>query len=212
MKTLRLITLSTTCFISFLVFWLTFVVTVVWDFCWSFEQFWFETYLPATPYSWFAALFSIIAIWWFLEVFLLIFNKDFKLFSVSLLSVVLIFLLAVLAIFYNFNVYYKSTKGLAKVESLLLYEPPVFETVQRTFIPATFLNKDGKEVEIPNFDYSHWLSFRNRMTCDKGIDFNMLNKNEWEGLYQKYDLLKREEFERLGLDYDDPAKYSREQQ
>ncbi len=48
------------------------------------------------------------------------------------------------------------------------------------------------------------------MTCDKGIDFNLLSHDEWNELDKQYELLIRKEYEKIGLDYDDLTKYNRE--
>ncbi len=207
MDKFRLITLSTTCFISFLIFWITFVVTVVWDHCWSFEQFWFETLLPATPYNWFLLLFIIIALWWLSETALVVINKSFNFFNVSTLSIVLIFLLVLSIVFYNFNIYYNITKGISDKKSLILihYEEP---TEQEEYT-IKLINKDGDIVQKPSFDYDHWLNLRDARTCDLGVDFNSYDKKQWRKLKNQYELFIGSEYEKIGLDYDVPAKYSR---
>ncbi len=206
MNKFRLNILSLTCFISFLVFWITFVITAVYAHCWTFEQFWFETYLSVTPYSWFLFLFILIALWWMSELVIFLLRKNFNLLSIAQLAMIFIFTLAMSAVFYNFEVYYQWTKKSAQVEELLFYKPYyIAPKVEPTVI---LINDRGIEIEVPRFGYEHWIKFRNQQTCDKGVDFTAMSNEQWNELYEKYEQLKRDTYEEAGLDYDNPMKYN----
>ncbi len=116
--------------------------------------------------------------------------------------------MSVAACLYNLNISYGVTLGRSNISELINYSPYLAYEIDE--VDVAVYNKNGDIVSIPRFGIDHWRDFRNSNTCDLDIDFTMLDRNEWQKLQKKYELLLRSEYETVGLDYDDPTKYSRE--
>ena len=116
----RLTTLSLTCLTSFILFWIIFITTIMYSYCWSYIEFWFETYHPTTAYHWFIALFGLIGLWLVTELSISILQRSFSLLKVCLYTICSVFLILMAVFFINFKIHYDITQNKATPHDLLM--------------------------------------------------------------------------------------------
>lgn len=199
-QNLRLATLNLTCFVSFIIFWIIFITTIMYSYCWTYIEFWFETKLPTTPYRWFVSLFGFIGLWLGIELLVSILNRNFTSYKVWQYIICSLFISLMTIFFINFKIHYDITQNKATPHDLLMKSRYFEEYLANPLrLPRVEVIKiefaDGRSFP----EVQKWQDYLYQQTCEKRIDITNLSKEQRQKLWTDYQLYIDTAYEKAGF-------------
>ena len=94
-QTFRLILLVSFCYITYLLFELTLLFTLVPDYCWKLPDYWLNPSQYHNPFWLFSSVFFLIFLWALMEFSVLLIEKKFSIYKVGILMSSIFFFAAV---------------------------------------------------------------------------------------------------------------------
>lgn len=185
-QTFRLILLVSFSYITYLLFELILIFTLVPQYCWQLSDYWLNPSQYHNPFWLFSGIFFLLFLWAVTETGILLKGKRFSIYKVGILGSSVFFFAALGLMLITF------WQSLQMQEGKLTYADFWYKHFEVEVVERTQQwdhrreEQEAKwEVETPDLP-GNWERFVEARTCDRDIERTSISEDQWEELDREF--------------------------